>query len=140
VIDLFAGSGALGFEALSRGADFCLFVETDEAARGAIRENIDAMGLFGRTRVHRRSAIDLGTRPGADGPAFDLAFLDPPYARGLGEQALARLAAGGWLAGGATVVFERGAAEGPFEAAGFEPLDARDYGAARVHFLRFAAP
>ena len=138
VIDLFAGSGALGFEALSRGASFCLFVETDEAARGAIRENVDAMGLFGRTRVHRRSATDLGVRPGADGPAFDLAFLDPPYAKGLGEAALARLAAGGWLAEEATVVFERGAGEPAFEVAGFEPLDARDYGAARVHFLRYA--
>ena len=137
VIDLFAGSGALGFEALSRGAAFCLFVETDEAARGAIRENVDAMGLFGRTRVHRRDATDLGQRPGADGPAFDLAFLDPPYARGLGETALTKLAEGGWLAPGALVVFERGASEPAFEAAGFETLDARDYGAARVHFLRF---
>ena len=136
VIDLFAGSGALGFEALSRGASFCLFVETDEAARGAIRENVDAMGLFGRTRVHRRSATDLGVRPGADGPAFDLAFLDPPYAKGLGEAALQRLAAGGWLAEGAIVVFERGASEPDPETPGYEVLDARDYGAARVHFLR----
>jgi 16S rRNA (guanine966-N2)-methyltransferase len=139
VIDLFAGSGALGFEALSRGAAFCLFVETDEAARGAIRENVDSMGLFGRTRVHRRDATQLGVRPGADGPAFDLAFLDPPYAKGLGETALARLAQGGWLAPGAIVVFERGAAEGPFEAEGYELLDARDYGAARVSFLRHRA-
>jgi 16S rRNA (guanine966-N2)-methyltransferase len=138
VIDLFAGSGALGFEALSRGATFCLFVETDEAARGAIRQNVDAMHLFGRTRVHRRDATDLGVRPGADGPAFDLAFLDPPYAKGLGERALARLAEGGWLAPGAVVVFERGASEAEFAAEGYEPLDARDYGAARVHFLRLA--
>ena len=137
VIDLFAGSGALGLEALSRGAAFCLFVETGEAARGAIRENIEAMGLFGKTRVHRRDATDLGARPGADGPAFDLAFLDPPYGEGLGEQALARLAAGAWLAAGAVVTFERGAGEPPFVVPGFTPLDARDYGAARVHFLRF---
>lgn len=137
VIDLFAGSGALGFEALSRGAAFCLFVETDEAARGAIRDNIDAFGLFGRTRVHRRDATDLGVRPGADGPAFELAFLDPPYAKGLGEQALARLAAGGWLAPGALVVFERGADEPDVEVAGYQALDVRDYGAARVRFLRF---
>ena len=136
VMDLFAGSGALGLEALSRGAAFCLFVETDEAARGAIRENLDNLGLFGRTRVHRRSAVDLGTRPGADGPAFDLAFLDPPYAKGLGEVALARLRDGGWLAPGALVVFERGSGEPAFQADGFEVLDARDYGAARVHFLR----
>jgi 16S rRNA (guanine966-N2)-methyltransferase len=138
VIDLFAGSGALGFEALSRGAAFCLFVETDEAARGAIRENVDAMSLFGRTRVHRRDATDLGVRPGSDGPAFDLAFLDPPYAKGLGEQALARLAQGGWLAEGAVVVFERGSDEPEFTVEGFEKLDARDYGAARVHFLKYS--
>ena len=136
VIDLFAGSGALGFEALSRGAAFCLFVETDEAARGAIRETVDAFGLFGRTRVHRRDATDLGIRPGADGPAFDIAFLDPPYAKGLGEASLARLAAGGWLAPGALVVFERGATEPAFEVPGFEFQDSRDYGAARVFFLR----
>ena len=138
IIDLFAGSGALGFEALSRGAAFCLFVETDELARGAIRQNVDSMGLFGRTRVHRRDATDLGTRPGADGPAFDLAFLDPPYGKGLGEVALAKLAAGGWLAPGAVVMFERGSDEPDFDVPGFEKLDARDYGAARVHFLKFA--
>jgi len=137
VIDLFSGSGALGLEALSRGADFCLFVETDEAARGAIRENIDAMHLFGRTRVHRRDATQLGVRPGADGPAFDLAFLDPPYAKGLGEVALAKLAQGGWLAEGAVVMFERGADEGSFNVERFVELDQRQYGAARVHFLRY---
>jgi len=138
VIDLFAGSGALGFEALSRGAAFCLFVETDEAARGAIRENVEAMGLFGETRVHRRDATDLGPRPASAGPAFDLAFLDPPYHKGLGERALAELAKGGWLAPGALAVFERGADEHDPETPGFERLDARDYGAARVLFLRFA--
>jgi len=137
VIDLFAGSGALGFEALSRGAAFSLFIETDEAARGAIRENVDAMGLFGRTRVHRRDATELGARPAGDGPAFQLAFLDPPYAKGLGEQALASLAAGGWLVPGALAVFERGASEPAFSVPGFTPLDVRDYGAARVCFLRF---
>jgi 16S rRNA (guanine966-N2)-methyltransferase len=149
VIDLFAGSGALGFEALSRGAAFCLFVETDEAARGAIRQNVEGLdpngALFGVTRVHRRDATDLGVRPASDGPAFDLAFLDPPYAKSppytknLGEQALARLAAGGWLAPGAVVVFERGAGEPDVAVDGFEVLDVRDYGAARVHFLRFEA-
>ena len=138
VIDLFAGSGALGFEALSRGAAFSLFVETDEAARGAIRQNVEAMGLFGRTRVHRRDATDLGVRPGGDGPAFGLAFLDPPYAKGLGEIALAKLAEGGWLTPEAVIMFERGASEAPFMVDGFETLDERDYGAARVHFLRRA--
>ncbi len=138
VIDLFAGSGALGFEALSRGAAFCLFVETDEAARGAIRQNAEAMHAFGKTRVHRRDATDLGVRPGADGPAFDLAFLDPPYAKGLGERALERLAEGGWLADGAVVVFERGAEEGELEAPAYEVLDRRKYGAANVVFLRYS--
>ena len=137
VIDLFAGSGALGFEALSRGAAFCLFVETDEAARGAIRQNVDAMGLFGRTRVHRRDATDLGVRPGADGPAFGLAFLDPPYAKGLGEQALVRLAEGGWLAPGAILVLERGLGEPSVEIANFEILDRRIYGAANVEFMQY---
>ncbi|MGE7198249.1 16S rRNA (guanine(966)-N(2))-methyltransferase RsmD [Brevundimonas naejangsanensis] len=136
VIDLYAGSGALGFEALSRGAAFCLFVDTDDGARGAIRENMDAYGLFGRCRVHRRSATDLGPRPGSAGEAFTLAFLDPPYARGLGEQTLARLLEGGWLAPGAIVVFERGSDEPEIDTPGYERLDARDYGAARVLFLR----
>ena len=139
VIDLYAGSGALGFEAISRGAAFALFVETDDEARGAIRENADAYGLMGRTRVHRRSATDLGERPGSAGEAFTLAFLDPPYRQGLGEQTLARLLEGDWLAPGAIVVFERGSDEPEIETPGFERLDARDYGAARVLFLRVAA-
>jgi 16S rRNA (guanine966-N2)-methyltransferase len=143
VIDLFAGSGALGLEALSRGAAFCLFVETDAAARGAIRDNIDAVAgggeLFGRTRIHRRDATDLGQRPGADGAPFDLAFLDPPYGRGLGEAALAELLRGDWLAADALVVFERGADEPDPPTPGFVLEDARAYGAARVLFLRRTA-
>lgn len=138
VMDIYAGSGALGFEAISRGAAFCLFVETDEDARGAIRENADAFGLMGRTRVHRRNATDLGVRPGSAGEAFDLAFLDPPYGKGLGEQTLARLLEGNWLKPGALVVFERGSDEPEIETPGYERLDARDYGAARVLFLRVA--
>jgi 16S rRNA (guanine966-N2)-methyltransferase len=140
VIDLFAGSGALGLEALSRGAAFCLFVETDAAARGAIRDNVEALGprgeLFGRTRIHRRDATDLGQRPGADGPLFDLAFLDPPYGRGLGARALEELSAGGWLSPQAVVVFERGSDEPEPRVEGFIALDSRRYGAAKVVFLR----
>ena len=138
VIDLFAGSGALGFEALSRGAAFALFVETDDSARGAIRDNMEAFGLFGACRVHRRSAVDLGVRPGSAGEAFDVAFLDPPYGQGLGEQALARLIEGNWLAPGALVILERGSDEPEIDTPGYERLDARDYGAARVLFLRAA--
>ncbi len=136
VIDLFAGSGALGFEALSRGAAFCLFVETDEGARGAIRENVDTLSLFGQTRVHRRDATSLGAKPAGDGAAFDIAFLDPPYAKGLGERSLASLREGGWLAPDALLVLERGIDEPDPVTPGFEVLDARDWGAARVHFLK----
>jgi 16S rRNA (guanine966-N2)-methyltransferase len=140
VIDLYAGSGALGYEAVSRGAAFVLFVEIDDEARGAIRENADAWGLMGRTRVHRRSATDLGVRPGPAGEAFDIAFLDPPYGKGLGEQTLARLLEGNWLKPGATVVFERGSDEPEIDTPGYERLDARNYGAARVLFLKVAEP
>jgi 16S rRNA (guanine966-N2)-methyltransferase len=142
VIDLFAGSGALGLEALSRGADFCLFVETDAAARGAIRDNLEALApdgaLFGRSRIHRRDATDLGRKPAGDGAPFDLAFLDPPYATGLGERALASLAEDGWLKAGAICVFERGAGEPATAVADFELLDDRRHGAARVHALRYS--
>lgn len=142
VIDLFAGSGALGLEALSRGADFCLFVETDAAARGAIRDNLEVLAadgaLFGRSRIHRRDATDLGKKPAGDGARFDLAFLDPPYASGLGERALASLAKDGWLKAGAICVFERGADEPTPTVAGFEALDDRRYGAARVHVLKYS--
>jgi 16S rRNA (guanine966-N2)-methyltransferase len=135
VLDLFAGSGALGFEAMSRGASFALFVETDAAARGAIRDNIEALGLFGVTRIHRRDATDLGVKPAGLGEPFDLVFLDPPYGRGLGERALAKLRDGGWITDDALIVYECGADEAPATPR-FETLDTRDYGAAKVLFLR----
>lgn len=135
VLDLFAGSGALGLEALSRGAAFALFVETDAAARGAIRDNIEALGLFGATRIHRRDAIDLGAKPAGLGAAFDLVFLDPPYGRGLGEAALPRLAPGGWIAPSAIAAFECSAEEAP-QIEGFEVLDERVYGAVKLVFMR----
>jgi 16S rRNA (guanine966-N2)-methyltransferase len=134
VLDLFAGSGALGLEALSRGAAFALFVETDESARGAIRANVEAMGLFGVTRVHRRDALDLGQRPAGLGQPFDLVFLDPPYGLELGPKAIARLAPGGWITPSALIVFECAASEAPV-ITGYETLDARTYGAAKVLFL-----
>jgi 16S rRNA (guanine966-N2)-methyltransferase len=137
VLDLFAGSGALGLEALSRGGAFCLFVETDEAARGAIRDNVEALHLFGCTRIHRRDATDLGPRPASAGPAFDLVFLDPPYAKGLGERALAELTAHVWLKPGAVLVLERGEDEGELQPPGYDLIDERRYGAAKVLFLRW---
>jgi len=135
VIDLFAGSGALGLEALSRGAAFCLFADRDPAAAAAAAGNLASLRLQGRGAVRRRDATRLGAS-GDEGGAFDLAFLDPPYARGLAEPALAALAAGGWLAPGALAVVERGAAEPPLAAPGFTLLDSRTWGAARVWFLR----
>ncbi len=135
VLDLFAGSGALGLEAMSRGAAFALFVETDAPARGVIRDNIEALGLFGTTRIHRRDATDLGMKPAGLGDPFDLVFLDPPYGKGLGERALARLGDGGWITADAVMVLEVGADETPRVAA-FETLDERSYGAAKVLFLK----
>lgn len=135
VLDLFAGSGALGLEAMSRGAAFALFVETEAVARGAIRDNIEALGLFGTTRIHRRDATDLGVKPAGLGDPFDLVFLDPPYGKSLGERALAGLADGGWIIPGALIVLEVGADETPSTPA-FELLDEREYGAAKVLFLK----
>jgi 16S rRNA (guanine966-N2)-methyltransferase len=138
VLDLFAGSGALGFEALSRGAAFALFVDTDADARGAIRQNIEAFSLFGATRIHRRDATDLGKKPAGLGDRFDLVFLDPPYRQKLGENTLARLGDGEWITDDALILFECGADETP-DVSGFDVLDERAYGAAKVLFLRVGA-
>ena len=135
VLDLFAGSGALGLEALSRGAAFAVFVDTDAAARGTIRENIEALGLLGITRIHRRDAADLGAKPVGLGAPFDLAFLDPPYGKGLGDAALAQLSPGGWIGPDALIVMECAADDTP-TTSGFETLDERIYGTAKVLFLK----
>ena len=137
VLDLFAGSGAMGLEALSRGAASCLFVEQAEPALAAIRANLDAFGLGNRARILRQDATRLARRLDAEAP-FDLAFLDPPYGKGLGETALMALHAGGWLADEAVMVLERGADEGELSLPGFETLDERRYGAAAVLFLTLA--
>ena len=137
IIDLFAGSGALGFEAMSRGGAWCLFVETDAGARGAIRDNAEALSLFGSTRIHRRSATDLGPKPAGVGPQFTLAFLDPPYGKGLCDQGLAALHDGGWLAPGAVIVVEQGKDEAPAAAPGFAEDDRRQYGAAQIGIYRY---
>lgn len=136
VMDVFAGSGALGFEAMSRGAGFCLFVETDDAARGAIRDNVESFGLFGNTRVHRRDATQLGVRPGSQAEAFNICFLDPPYRKGLGEQALDCLISGNWLSEDATIVFERAADEDDFATDVWDIINTKIYGAAQVLFLK----
>ncbi|MEM9740865.1 MAG: 16S rRNA (guanine(966)-N(2))-methyltransferase RsmD [Pseudomonadota bacterium] len=136
VIDLFAGSGALGLEAISRGAVFCLFVETDHGARGAIRANIEAMGLYGITRLHRRSATDLGEKPAGVGAPFTLAFMDPPYGKGLVPPALNTLVKGQWLADDALVIVEMSADEDFETPERWKVLDDRSSGAARMVYLK----
>jgi 16S rRNA (guanine966-N2)-methyltransferase len=136
IIDAFAGSGALGFEAMSRGGAFCLFVETDASARGCIRDNVEAFQLFGNTRIHRRSATDLGLKPAGLGAPFDLVFMDPPYAQGLVPLALEQLVNGQWLSPDALIVAEVGSDEPALEVPGWTALDERTWGAARVYFLR----
>ncbi|KPP80766.1 MAG: 16S rRNA (guanine(966)-N(2))-methyltransferase RsmD [Oceanicaulis sp. HLUCCA04] len=135
VLDLFAGSGALGFEAMSRGAAFCLFVETDTGARGALRENVETLQLSGTTSIYRRDAAAMGPKPAGLGAPFDLVFLDPPYGKGLGERALVGLIEGGWLSPEAIAVLEVGIDEMP-DTPGWERLDEGEHGAARVVYLR----
>ncbi|MFT3732045.1 MAG: 16S rRNA (guanine(966)-N(2))-methyltransferase RsmD [Hyphomicrobium sp.] len=137
VIDLFAGTGALGIEAVSRGAAYCLFVEDAPEARALIRKNVEALGLTGETRIFRRDATDLG--PAGNMEPYDLAFLDPPYGKGLGEKALAVLAEGKWLSPGAIAVLEERAGTAVAIPAAFELLDTRAYGDTEIRFLRLAA-
>jgi 16S rRNA (guanine966-N2)-methyltransferase len=138
VLDLFAGTGALGLEALSRGAASCLFLDTDPAARAALMTNIEACGAGGITRVWKRDAACLDPLPpSANGP-FDLVFVDPPYGKGFDVAALAGLSKG-WLAQGGLIMLERGRNEGTLVSTDFEVVDTRDYGAAQVVFLRSIA-
>jgi 16S rRNA (guanine966-N2)-methyltransferase len=136
VIDLFAGTGALGVEAISRGASYCLFVEEAPDARALIRRNVESLGLTGETRIFRRDATDLG--PAGNIEPYGLAFLDPPYGKGLGEKALAGLADSGWLKPGAICVLEERAGTEITMPAAFALLDTRTYGDTEVRFLRFA--
>ena len=133
VLDLFAGTGALAIEALSRGAASALFVEDGVEGRGLIRRNVEALGLTGRTRVFRRDATRLGAA-GTVAP-FTLAFADPPYRQGLGEKALAAALAGDWLVDGAMVVLEEAAGVTIAPVAGFTVLETRRVGDSEVVFL-----
>jgi len=137
VVDLFAGTGALGLEALSRGAKFCLFIEEAAQSRALIRENVEALGLTGASKIWRRDATALG--PLDTLAPFDLAFLDPPYRKGLIAPALRGLAAGGWLNANALVVAEAGEDEAMPVVDGFEMLDDRVYGETRIAFVRAVA-
>jgi 16S rRNA (guanine966-N2)-methyltransferase len=136
VLDLFAGTGALGLEAISRGADYALFVEEAAEARALIRENVEALALTGATRIFRRDAARLGDM----GPMepFDLVFCDPPYGQGLAEKSLIAARDGKWLAPSALVVIEEAVKAGFKTPEGFDELERRVYDDTEIIFLRAA--
>ena len=133
VLDLFAGTGALGLEALSRGASFAMFVDSGIAARALIRDHIETFGLGGTAKLLKRDATSLG--PIERFKSFDLVFLDPPYDKGLGEQALVSARDGGWIVPGATIVFEEKKGVAIALPDGFTLDDERDYGDTTIRFL-----
>lgn len=130
VLDLFAGTGALGLEALSRGAKDVVFVENGRVAQKLIAQNVEKVRAEANTSVMRNDATTLGAWAAAP---FDLVFLDPPYGKGMGQQALATAKTGGWLAQGALIVWEEST---PMDAPdGFKRTDRRKYGSTHVTFL-----
>ncbi|MGE0120523.1 MAG: 16S rRNA (guanine(966)-N(2))-methyltransferase RsmD [Dongiaceae bacterium] len=136
VLDAFAGSGALGLEALSRGATHATFMDDHAAARSAIRANAEALG----ERAHVAVLPADAAAPPPVGAPCDIAFLDPPYRSGLGPQALGALAARGWLVDGAICSIEMAAGDRFAPPAGFIVLDERRYGKAKLILLRYDAP
>lgn len=134
VLDLFAGTGALGIEAISRGAAYVLFVDEGVEARALLRDNTETLGLGGTTRIFRRDATRLG--PCHPLEPFTLVFLDPPYGKGLAEKALASARSGGWLKPEALIVVEEAADAGFQAPEGFEELERRTYDDTEFVFLR----
>ena len=134
VLDLFAGTGALGIEAISRGASFALFVDNGAEARALLRNNVEALGLGGVTKVYRRDA----TNPGPAHPLqpFSLVFLDPPYGKGLAEKTLSALRDGGWLTKDSLLVVEEAKTAGFVAPEGFEEQERRAYDDTEFAFLR----
>jgi 16S rRNA (guanine966-N2)-methyltransferase len=137
VLDLFAGTGALGLEALSRGAAFALFVDDGAEARALLRENVAALGLGGVTRIFRRDAVKLGMAHPVE--PFSLAFLDPPYGKDLARRALDAARDGGWLMPDALAVVEETAKADFAAPEGFEELDRRSYDDTEFIVLRHRA-
>jgi 16S rRNA (guanine966-N2)-methyltransferase len=137
VLDLFAGTGALGIEAVSRGAAFALFVDNGAEARALLRNNVEALGLGGVTKIFRRDATDLG--PAHPVEPFSVAFLDPPYGKGLADKALASLRKGVWLTPGALLVVEEAKAAAFTAPEGFAELERRAYDDTEFVFLRAGA-
>ena len=134
VLDLFAGTGALGLEALSRGAAFTLFVDEGIEARALLRQNVETLGVAGISRIFRRDATKLG--PAHPVEPFSLVFLDPPYGKGLAEKALVSARDGGWLLPDALIVVEEAKASGFKPLEGFAELERRDYDDTEFLFLR----
>lgn len=135
VLDLFAGSGAMGIEALSRGAKYVLFVEDAIPARGAIRTNLENINALGTNKIFNRDATKIGPMPpGAQGP-FTLVFADPPYGKGLGERAITEAIKNNWLTPGACIVLEESASSPAPNIPGTTLQDKRSYGDTKVYFL-----
>jgi len=137
VMDLVAGTGAQGLEAMSRGASYCLFVDDAPQARALLRANIEALALQASTKIFRRDATRLG--PSGNIGKFDLAFLDPPYAKGLGEKAMAALLADDWLEPDALVVLEERKDALPDQLSGFRQFDHRAFGDTAIAIYQLAA-
>lgn len=135
MLDLFAGTGAVGLEALSRGAQAAIFVEQSIEGRALIQANVEALGLQGRTKIFRRDATAMGQCQRLQ--PFDLVFADPPYGKGLGERALDSVARGGWLAEGALVMLEERSDAAPELSPSFSPCESRVFGDTTIHFFRY---
>ena len=136
VLDLFAGTGALGIEAMSRGAAFALFIDDGAEARALVRQNVEALGLGGVTRIFRRDAARLGAAH--PNQPFGLVFLDPPYRKGLAEAALASLRDGSWLLPDALLIVEEAADAGFAAPEGYAEIERRRYDDTEFAFLRAA--
>jgi len=136
VLDLFAGTGALGIEAISRGADYALFVDEGVEARALLRDNVESLGLGGVTRIFRRDASRLGPAHPLD--PFSLVFLDPPYGKGLAEKSLISARDGGWLVPQALLVVEEAADAGFTAPDGFAELERRHYDDTEFTFIRLS--
>lgn len=135
VLDLFAGTGALGLEALSRGATSAVFVDMGAESRGLIREHMINFGVTGQTKLLRRDATDMG--PSGNIPPCNLVFCDPPYGQALGEKALASAADGRWIATGATIVLEERSDADITLPTGFTLIDERTYGDTKIVLLTY---
>lgn len=135
VLDLFAGTGALGLEALSRGAAHVTFVENGRKGQSLIRENIEMCDVKSRTKILGRDATRLPANP--DLP-YDLVFLDPPYAKSMGEKSLASALASQWIAQDALILWEESA---PIIAPqGCAVLETRGFGGTNISFLSWKTP